>query len=71
MEHDGGPECGIVVPLSLVEALKEGMMDIVDRWHEERDIDDLELRVCLVAMMAAVDALAEQMVEYHGGGAVH
>lgn len=71
MEHDSGSECGVVVPLSLVEALKEGMMDIVDRWHEERGIDDVELQMCLVAMMAAVDTLAEQMVSYHGGEAVH
>lgn len=71
MEHDCGPECGVVVPVSLVEDLKEGMMDIVDRWHEARGIDDLELQVCLVAMMAAVDAIAEKMGALSGGGAVH
>lgn len=71
MEHDSGEERGVVVPVSLVEDIKEGLIDIVDRWHEERGIDDMEMRVCLVAMMAAVDAIAEEMVNFPDGTAVH
>ncbi len=71
MEDDRGKECGVVVPLSLVADLEDGLMDIVDRWHEKRGIDDLDLQVCLVAMMAAVDAIAEKMVAPTGGGAIH
>lgn len=71
MEHDSGEERGVVVPLSLVSDIEDGLMDIVDRWHEQRGIEDLDLQVCLVAMMAAVDAIAEKMVAQTGGGAVH
>lgn len=71
MEHDSGEERGVVVPVSLVEDIKEGLIDIVDRWHERRGIDDMEMRVCLVAMMAAVDAIAEEMVNFPDGPAVH
>lgn len=71
MEHDSGTECGVVVPVSLVEDLKEGLIDIVDRWHEKRGIEDMEMRVCLVAMMAAVDAIAEEMVHFSEGSVIH
>ena len=64
MEHDDGENCGVIVPLSLITAIQSAMLDAIDAWHEERNIDELDLRQCLVAMMAAVDATAEQMVSH-------
>lgn len=64
MEHDDGAECGVTVPVSLIGTIQAAMLDAIDQWHESRGIEELDLRLCLVAMMAAVDATAEQMVSH-------
>lgn len=63
MGDDDGTECGgVVVPVSLIRDLTEGVIQIIDRWHEEREIQDLDMSVCLVALMATVDALSQMMI---------
>jgi hypothetical protein len=68
MGNDDGAELGgVVVPLSLIQLLSEGMLELIDRWHEERKIKDLDITQCVVAMMAAVDAAAEALHGYPDG----
>ena len=63
MESDDG-EGGVVIPLSLINAIHSAMINAIDKWHEDRDIDDIDLHLCVVAMMAAVDAAADQAVSH-------
>lgn len=63
MESDDG-EGGVVIPLSLINAIHSAMINAIDKWHEDRDIDDIDLHLCVVAMMAAVDAAADQAVAH-------
>lgn len=58
---------GVVVPLSLIKELTESMIDTIDKWHEERRIHSLNMGQCIVAMIAAVDAVAETMNGYPDG----
>jgi hypothetical protein len=60
-------EEGVVVPLSLIVMLSESMLDIIDKWHEERGIHCLNTGQCIVAMIAAVDAAAETLHTYPEG----
>ena len=39
MDNDNGEDGeGVVVPLSLIKALSDNMVDTIDRWHEDRGI---------------------------------
>ena len=58
---------GVVVPLSLIRELTESMIDTIDKWHEKRGIECLNMGQCVVAMIAAVDAVAETMNGYPDG----
>lgn len=64
MDSDDGQECGVVIPLSLINAIHKAMIEAIDKWHEDREIDDVDLHLCVVAMMAAVDAAADQAVTH-------
>jgi hypothetical protein len=68
MEQDNGEDGkGVIVPLSLIKALSENMIATIDQWHEERNIHCLDMGQCIVAMLAAVDAVAETMSGYPDG----
>lgn len=68
MDNDNGEDGeGVVVPLSLIKALSENMVDTIDRWHEERGIHSLNMGQCIVAMIAAIDAVTETIREYPDG----
>jgi len=68
MEHDNGEDSeGVIVPLSLIRALSENMVETIDRWHEERGIHSLNMGQCIVAMIAAIDAVTETIGEYPDG----
>ena len=68
MDDDYGKEhCGVVVPVSLIIALTDSLLTQIDKWHEDRGIEDLNLEKCVVAMMAAVDAAAETLHSYPDG----
>lgn len=58
---------GVVVPLSLIRELTENMIATIDKWHEERSIHCLDMGQCVVAMIAAVDAVTETMNGYPDG----
>ena len=65
MGDDDGEEYGsVVVPLSLIMKLSGGLLELLDQWHEERKIEDLDVAQCVVAMMAAVDAATEALHGY-------
>jgi len=68
MDNDNGEDSeGVVVPLSLIKALSDNMVETIDRWHEERGIHCLNMMQCVVAMLAAVDAVNETLNEYPDG----
>ena len=68
MEDDDGEDSeGVIVPLSLIRALSENMIMTIDQWHEERSIHCLDMGQCIVAMLAAVDAVTESINEYPDG----
>jgi hypothetical protein len=43
------------------------MIMTIDQWHEERSIHCLDMGQCIVAMLAAVDAVTESINEYPDG----
>jgi len=53
--------------VSLIAMLSEGMLDILDRWHEDRGIHDMNVSVCVMAMLAAIDASVEAMRAFPDG----
>ena len=64
MEDDNGDESGsesVLIPLSLIQALSEGLLRALDEWQEERGIDGIHADRCLVAMAAAVSAAMESL----------
>lgn len=64
MENDDGNETefySVVVPLSLIHALTFEMLHVLDQWHEDRKIDVINHRQCFAAMMAATEAVMEQL----------
>lgn len=68
MDNDNGKdEEGVIVPLSLIVALSERLLETIDEWHEERGIHCLNTGQCIVAMIAAVDAAAETLHTYPDG----
>jgi hypothetical protein len=68
MDNDNGKDIeGVIVPLSLIRALSENMIETIDRWHEERGIHSLNMGQCIVAMIAAIDAVTESINEYPDG----
>lgn len=68
MEDDNGEGFGgVVVPLSLIRMLSDSMLDVIDRWHEERRIHNLDPSMCIIAMLAAIDATNEAMMNYPDG----
>jgi hypothetical protein len=54
--------CKFLIPIGLVKELSEAMLDILNRWAEERDEDELDIHYCQVAMMAATSASVELLV---------
>jgi hypothetical protein len=64
MEDDNGEGAefhSVVVPLSLIHALTFEMLHVLDQWHEDRKIDVINHRQCFAAMMAATEAVMEQL----------
>ena len=64
MEDDDGEDTefrSVVVPLSLIHELTFEMLNVVDQWHEDRKIHDINPDVCFAAMMAATEAVMEHM----------
>jgi hypothetical protein len=64
MEDDDGEDAGfhsVVVPISLIHALTFEMLHVIDQWHEDRKIDVINHRQCFAAMMAATEAVMEQL----------
>lgn len=68
MDNDNGEDSeGVIVPLSLIKALSDNMVETIDRWHEDRGIHSLNMGQCIVAMIAAIDAVTETIGEYPEG----
>jgi hypothetical protein len=64
MEDDDGEDTGfhsVVVPLSLIHALTFEMLHVLDQWHEDRKIQEIDIHRCFAAMMAATEAAMEQL----------
>jgi len=64
MEDDNGEDTefhSVIVPLSLIHALTFEMLHVLDQWHEDRKIDVINHRQCFAAMMAATEAVMEQL----------
>jgi hypothetical protein len=62
MEDDSGEDeefHAVVVPISLIHALTFEMLHVIDQWHENRGIVELDGNKCFVAMMASVEAAME------------
>jgi hypothetical protein len=60
-DGDGEEFHAVVVPLSLIYALTFEMLHVIDQWHEDRKIDVINHRQCFTAMMAATEAVLEQL----------
>lgn len=67
MEDDDGQDGGVVVPLSLIKMLAESNLATIDKWHEQRGIHDMNISMCIMAMLAAIDATVEEMREFPDG----
>jgi hypothetical protein len=37
------------------------MLHVIDQWHEDRKIEEIDIRRCFAAMMAATEAVLEQL----------
>jgi hypothetical protein len=64
MEDDSGEDeefHSVVVPISLIHALTFEMLHVIDQWHEDRGIVQLDGHRCFVAMMASVEAAMETL----------
>jgi hypothetical protein len=64
MENDNGDEAefhSVVVPVSLIHALTFEMLHVIDQWHEDRKIYVINHRQCFAAMIAATEAVMEQL----------
>lgn len=64
MDNDNGDEAefhSVVVPLSLIYALTFEMLYVIDQWHGDRKIDVINHHQCFAAMMAATEAVMEQL----------
>ena len=45
MDNDNGEDGeGVIVPLSLIKALSDNMVETIDRWHEDRGIQQTQHR---------------------------
>jgi hypothetical protein len=51
----------VIVPISLIHALTFEMLHVIDEWHEDRGIIELDGDKCFVAMMASVEAAMEAL----------
>jgi len=66
MEDDDGNQAelhSVVVPLSLIHALTFEMLYVIDQWHEDRKIYDVDTEKCFAAMAAAMEAVLEKLHE--------
>lgn len=64
MEDDGGEDAefrSVIVPISLIHALTFEMLHVIDEWHGDRGIIELDSNKCFVAMMASVEAAMETL----------
>ena len=43
VDDDGKEFSSVIVPLSLIQKLSEGLLQLIDEWHEQRGIEDLNL----------------------------
>lgn len=69
MEDDDGEDTevsAVIVPVSLIHALTFEILHTIDTWHEDRNIDEVDLSKCFVAMMASVDAAMERLSNSSG-----
>ena len=60
-EGDSEEFHAVVVPISLIHALTFEMLHVIDQWHEDRGIVELDRNKCFVAMMASVEAAMETL----------
>lgn len=73
MENDDGDETefnSVIVPVSMIHKLSFEMVCALEEWHEERDIEYVDLNKCFVAMMAAVEATMERMTNASKGSTI-
>lgn len=64
MEDDDGEEsgfCSVTVPVSLIHALTFEMLHVIDQWHHDRNITEVDIPRCFTAMIAAIEATLEQL----------
>jgi len=62
MDSDDRPEpgfCKFSIPLPLVKALSEAMLEILEKWHEVQDEEDFDINYCQAAMLAATYSSVE------------
>lgn len=60
-DGDGEEFHAVVVPISLIHALTFEMLHVIDQWHGDRGIVQLDGQRCFVAMMASVEAAMETL----------
>lgn len=66
MEDDSGEGeefRSVIVPVSLIHALTFEMLYVIDQWHEDRKINDVSTEVCFTAMIAAMEAAIEILIQ--------
>ena len=54
--------CKFIIPVPLVRALSEAMLEILDRWYEAQGKDDFDINYCQAAMLAATNSSIEVLV---------
>ena len=59
--------CSVTVPVSLIREIAFEIIHAVDEWHETRGLEDMDMRKCVVAIMAAAQAATDMIAEYPDG----
>jgi hypothetical protein len=66
-DRDGPERDTVLIPLSLIRALSDGLLGALDEWQEERGIEEMDADRCVVAMAAAVNAAMESLTSANEG----
>lgn len=59
--------CSVIVPVSLIRQVSFEILHAVDEWHEDRGIEMLDLKKCVVAIMASAQAAIDMLSAYPDG----
>lgn len=57
----------VIIPVSMIREIAFEIIHAVDAWHEARGLEDMDMRKCVVAIMASAQAAIDMIAEYPDG----